>query len=86
MISNKRITKAPISLRGCSAPLLFTCNTCANTERFVRGGPTLTPLFSLMRGGVKKFHYKRAIIGPPAKAFCWRADNGPTLDAGFVVL
>ena len=32
------------------------------------------------------YHYKRAIIGPPAKrhlmAFRWRADDGPTLNAG----
>ena len=34
-----------------------------------------------------KYHLKRAISGPPAKmAFCWRADDGLTLNAGFVAL
>ena len=41
-----------------------------------------------MRGGGSKYHYKRAIIGPPAKrhlmAFRWRADDDPTLNAGLV--
>ena len=35
-----------------------------------------------------KYHYKRAIIGPPVKphymAFLWHADDGPTLNAGLV--
>ena len=32
-------------------------------------------------------HYKRVIIGPPPKrqlAFRWRADRGPTLNAGLL--
>ena len=37
-----------------------------------------------------KYHQKGAIIGPPAKrhlmAFRWRADGGPTLNAGLVAL
>ena len=37
-----------------------------------------------------KYHYKRAIIDSPAKrhlnAFCWQADDGPTLNAGLVAL
>ena len=41
------------------------------SRNFVRGGPTLTFLgfcYSLlMGGGGSKYHYKRAIIGPPAK-------------------
>ena len=40
---------------------------CADPGNFVRGGPTLTHFLSLMRGGRSKYHYKRAIIGPPAK-------------------
>ena len=45
--------------------------------------------------GGSKYHYKRVIIGPPAKrhlnedrfkmAFRWRADYNPTLNAGLVV-
>ena len=46
--------------------------------------------FSLWREGESKYHYKWAIIGPPAKchlmAFRWRADDGPTLNAGLVAL
>ena len=41
-----------------------------------------------MRGS--KYHYKRAIIGPPAKrhlmVFRWQADDGPTLNAGLVAM
>ena len=41
-----------------------------------------------MRGGKIRVHYKRAIIGSPAKrhksAFRWRADDGPTLNTGLV--
>ena len=37
-----------------------------------------------------KYHLNRAIIGPPAKrhlnGFLWRADNGPTLNAGLAAL
>ena len=44
---------------------------CADPESFVRGGPTLTMHFSffLVDEGRKdiKYHYKWAIIGPPAK-------------------
>ena len=32
-----------------------------------------------------KYHYKRGIIGQPA-AFRWRADDGPTLNAGLIAL
>ena len=52
-----------------------------------------------MREGGSKCQYKRAIVGPPAKrhfngvslaailmAFCWRTDNGPTLDSGYIAL
>ena len=41
-----------------------------------------------MREGGSKYNYKRAIIGPPVKrhkvVFLWRADDGPTLNAGLV--
>ena len=40
-------------------------STCVDPESFVRGGPALTVIFLLMRGS--KYHYERAIIGPPAK-------------------
>ena len=46
-------------------------NTCADQEKFVRGGPTATFLFIIFlvdegEGG-DKYHHERAIIGPPAK-------------------
>ena len=43
-----------------------------------------------MRGERIKYHYKQAIISPPAKrfkmAFRWRADDGPALNAGLPAL
>ena len=46
--------------------------------------------FLVNEGRGPKYHLKRAIIGPPAKrhlmAFRWWADDGPTLNAGLVVL
>ena len=43
-----------------------------------------------MRGGIFKYHYKRAIMGPPAKhhlnGIRWRPDDGPTLNAGLKAL
>ena len=46
--------------------------------------------FSFLRERGSKYHIKRAIISPPAKrllmSFRWRADDGPTLNAGLVVL
>ena len=62
--------------------------SCTDPERFVRGGPTLTKVFELMRGS--KYHYQRAIIGPPAKShlmpFHWRADECTKLNAGLIDL
>ena len=60
-------------------------------ESFVRGDPTLTTFFSLVREEGSKHHVKWAINGPPAKrhlkmAFRWRADEGPTLNAELVAL
>ena len=65
----------------------------ADPEQFVRGGPTLTGVF-LGDGGKEDPNTttRRAIIGPPAKRhlndvyFCWRADNGFTLNAGLKAL
>ena len=62
--------------------------TCAGSESFVRGGPTLTTLFLFDEGREwSKYHYKRAIIGPPAKhhingvllAFRWWTNIGMML-------
>ena len=55
-------------------PHTHTTNPCTDPESFVKGGPTLTTfcLFFFffctdeVRGG-SKYHYKQAIIGPPAK-------------------
>ena len=49
-----------------------TPGTCADTESFVRWGPTLTFFLPLKAG-----HHR---------AFRWRADGGPTLNAGLVAL
>ena len=70
---------------------LYTRCACADPESFVRGGPTLTT-FILVDEGEKgsKYHYKRAIIGSPAKrhlnGVCWHADVGSTFNAGLVAL
>ena len=60
---------------------------------FFRGDPTLTAFFfffSWWGEGWSKYHYKRAITGPPAKchwmAFHWQDDDCPTLNAGVVAL
>ena len=62
---------------------------CADPESFVRGGVGQR-FFKLMREGGSKYNYEWAIIGPPEKrdsmAFRWRADDGPTLNAGLVAL
>ena len=39
----------------------------ADPESFVRGGPTLTIFFNWWGEEGSKYHYKPAIIGPPAK-------------------
>ena len=51
----------------------------------------MTRFFIVDEGkGGSKYNYIRAIIGPPTKrhemAFRWRADDGPTLNAGLVAL
>ena len=72
---------------------LFSCIliTCGNPESFVRGGPTLITFFCLCGEGGSKYHYKRVIIGPPAKGpfkktFRLQADDDPPLNAGLVAL
>ena len=70
--------------------------SCADPESFVRGGPTLTTFFFLFflrfdEGG----RIQISLISGPSTAsmrnaikmaFRWRADDGPTLNAGFVAL
>ena len=47
---------------------LSVTTTCADPESIVRGGPTLTKFFfSIMGEELSKYHFKRAIFGPPAK-------------------
>ena len=54
----------------------YPSRSCADPENFVRGGQTLTTfLFSWWGVGGSKYHYKRAIIGLPAK----RHLNGASL-------
>ena len=66
-------------------------SSCMHSESFARGDLTWTTFFLLLfcclwgEGGIK-YHYKQAIIGPPAKrhlnGVSLRADNDPTLNAG----
>ena len=69
--------------------------SCAGPERFIRGGSNLLTFFFsfcilLMSGGRIKIPLLAGLVGPPAKAiemaFPWRADDGPTLNAGLVAL
>ena len=64
---------------------------------FIRGGPNLITLFFffffflLMSGGRIKIpllagHYRLASETPLKWRFLWRADDGPTLNAGLVAL
>ena len=57
-------------------------------KKFVRGGPTLTSFFlvdqgkedqNITKSGPLPAHQRNAIM-----AFRWRADDGPTLNAGFI--
>ena len=63
----------------------FAKYACVDPESFVRRGPTLTCLFfKLMSGERIKI---ALIIGPPAKHhWRWCADDGPTLNAGFIAM
>ena len=67
---------------------------CANPESFVRGGPTLTTFFVCFFVDDGREVPNTTISGPSSArqrnaveiAFCWRADNGPPLNAGLIAL
>ena len=61
----------PLFSRGVHTTLSYAC---ADPESFVRGGPNLTGFFFQ-----NKYHYKRAIIGPPGKKFKWRFAGVPMM-------
>ena len=74
--------------RVCNVCFIIKCfakNACADPESFVRGGPSLTCLFSKLMNGER---IKIALmIDPQAKRhWRWCADDGPTLNAGFIAL
>ena len=54
----------------------------ARIQKDFPDGVQLVYVFLLLEERGSKYHYKRAIIGPPSKPFRWRADGGPTLNAG----
>ena len=64
--------------------------SCADPESFVRGGPTLTGFFLVDEGGGED--PSTTISGPSSArqrnaiymAFRWRADDNPTLNAGWL--
>ena len=65
-------------------------NACADPESFVREGPALKN-FLVDEGrkdpntticGQSSSHQRNTIL----MAFCWRADDGPTLNAGLAAL
>ena len=56
--------------------------TCVDPESFVRGGPTLTMFFLVDEGREDP----STTISGPSSAFRWRADDGPTMNAGLVAL
>ena len=69
--------------------LVHPKHTCADPEKKFWESLTLPSSFKLMRGS--KYHFKRAIIGPPAKRhlkrrFAGVPINGPTLNTDWVAL
>ena len=71
--------------------------SCADPERFIRGGSNLITFFFfffffcilLMSGGRIKIPLLAGLVGSSArqrKPLKWRADDGPTLNAGLVAL
>ena len=71
--------------------MCFFINACAYPEICFIGGPTLTAFFFVDEGREDS----NATIGGPSSArqrsaievaFRWRADGGPTLNAGLVAL
>ena len=70
----------------CPNDILCQGCACADPESFVRVGPTLTTFFLFDKG---RKDQNTTISGPPTAhqtAFRWRADDGPTLNAGLVAL
>ena len=67
---------------------------CGDPESFFRGGPTLTTFFYIFLVDEGRKHPNTTIRGHPSArqqnaiqmAFCWRANGGPTLNAGLVAL
>ena len=57
---------------------------CADPESFVRGGPTLTTVFFFLVD--EERDDPNTTISGPSLAFCWRADDGPALNAGLKAL
>ena len=75
-----------IRLSACHILVMAAHLPCADPESFVRGGPTLTTFFFLVNEGrddpnttINGHH--RPASETPFLAFCWRADDGPTLNA-----
>ena len=62
--------------------------TCTDPESCVRGGPTLKRFFKrseapkITKSGQLSANHRNAI----EMAFCWRADNGPPLNADLAAL
>ena len=79
-----------MTLNLCSA-FRKSVTACADADNFVKGGPTLTILFSVDEGnetpnttisGPSSARQRNAIL----MAFRWHADDGPTLNVGLVDL
>ena len=73
---------------------LRTSTPSADPESFFRGGPTLTTFFFVFLVAEGKEDPNTTKSGPSSArqrsailmAFRWRADDGPTLNAGLVAL
>ena len=52
---------------------------CGDPESFVRGGPSFENIFFLW-GGRIQIPLQVSHHWPPSVAFCWHADDGPTLN------
>ena len=62
----------------CISSLSLCGSCCGDPESFVREGPNMTTFFYDKGREDPIYHYKRA--------FRWRADDGPILNAGLVAL
>ena len=66
-------------------PKMKCCIIMRESSKFCQRGSNFDNVFfSWWEEGGPKYHYKRTILGPPAKRL--RADDGPTLNAGLVAL